>query len=108
MVLVGGVANSRVLAAALASVLQREVRVPRDPAHVPALGAAALAAAAIAAAVSEGEGGGGGEVDGAAEAECFAPDPALRAVYDDAYERWCTVHPALSETFARAARAPGK
>ena len=108
LVLVGGVANSRVLAAALASVLQREVRVPRDPAHVPALGAAALAAAAIAAAVSEGEGGGGGEVEGAAEAECFAPDPRLRAVYDDAYERWCTVHPALSETFARAARAPAK
>ena len=108
LVLVGGVANSRVLAAALASVLQREVRVPRDPAHIPALGAAALAAAAIAAAVSEGEGGGGGEVEGAAEAECFAPDPRLRAVYDDAYERWRGVHPALSETFARAARAPAK
>ena len=66
------------------------------PAHVPALGAAALAAAAIAAAVSEGEGGGGGEVEGAAEAECFAPDPSLRAVYDDAYERWCTVQSSVA------------
>ena len=110
LVLVGGVANSNVLATTLAAVLQREVCVSHAPSHVPALGAAAIALAALA------EEGHGGAARGDASGKSYSappsaptpsrpafasyhPNPNLERAYDAAYERFCTLHPSLSGTF---------
>ena len=106
LTLVGGVASSPTLAASLASILQREVRVAHAPSHVPALGAAALAAAALASVdAANGSGdraAGAAHADGEACAAVHKPNPNLRAVYDDAYRRFCMLHPSLRDTFAAA------
>ncbi len=108
LVLVGGVANSRVAAEMLADVLQREVRVPRAPSHVPGLGAASLAVLAAlkadgaAAKAADDAPSAAPEASGASvEPErTFQPNDSLRAVYDAAFERWSNLYPSLKTTFA--------
>lgn len=100
--LVGGVANSHVLATALASVLNREVRVVAAPSHVPALGAAALAVAAAGHTVSATEEKVGAQLRGAAQYSSFHPNPNQLSTYSAAYKRFCGLHPSLQETFSGA------
>ena len=101
LVLVGGVARSRVLPQLLADILQRRVHVPSAPEHAPALGAAALAAATL------GRGGAhAGALPPPPPERVFAPHAALAATYDHGYECFCRVHPALRETFAQLAEPP--
>ena len=101
LVLVGGVARSRVLPQLLSDILQRRVHVPSAPEHAPALGAAALAAATL------GRGGAhAGALPPPPPERVFAPDAALAAAYDHGFECFCRVHPALSETFAQLAKPP--
>lgn len=113
LVLVGGVANSKVFVETLADVLQREIRVSPSPSHVPALGAAAIALAALAEAVDGEE----GAVDVAEPPpstsstssptfESYQPEPNLERTYDAAHKRFCTLHPSLSETFSRTSALP--
>ena len=102
LVLVGGVANSRVLAAASRR-CSSEVGAARPGAR-PGVGRRRArrrhrrrGERGRGRRRRRGRGGGGGGV------LCAGSGP--RAVYDDAYERWRGVHPALSETLARAARS---
>ena len=95
--LVGGVGNSAVLAQSLSDVLQLRVVVPGDAAHVPAIGAAALAMAAA---------GPPWEESLAATTDCqaaasklYSPTPEIKALYNSAYDRFCSLHPSLKDIF---------
>jgi sugar (pentulose or hexulose) kinase len=130
LILVGGCAASAVLGQALADVLQREVRpastrplcadlalrrltyqstplqvrVPNSPAHVAALGAAALAAATVAHASSAGERHGLRHPARPAEQKPerryhSRSTPSLRAAYEAGYQRFVALHPSLEGRF---------
>uniref|UniRef100_A0A7S2FP53 Carbohydrate kinase FGGY C-terminal domain-containing protein n=1 Tax=Haptolina brevifila TaxID=156173 RepID=A0A7S2FP53_9EUKA len=126
--LVGGCAQNEALAQTVADVLQRTVLVPQTAAHVPALGAAALAAAALSEAEAERANAplkptetmtdrpgvtacencglrceqwalsGAQRVGGIRE---YTPRSEMKALMDDAYERYCALHPSLRDVFVR-------
>jgi xylulokinase len=107
LVLVGGVASSKVLATTLAAVLQREIRVSNSPSHVPALGAAAIALAALAEQDHPGTAAGTAPTPPTSSPtfESYQPNANLERAYNAAYKRFCTLHPSLSETFSAHRRA---
>ena len=110
-VLVGGVAASTLLPQLLANIIQRPIHVPRHPADVAALGAAAIGAAHLERASPEGaHSATHGDTPPLAGHLRFTPDPALASAYATAYATFCGLHPALRGTFKSLAslRAGGR
>jgi xylulokinase len=96
---IGGGANSALWCQTLADILDREIHQIAEPVLANAHGAALLAAVAL------------GELtwdqipDAVTVAAVYRPDPANRAVYDEAYEAYREAYRRVRPFYARRARS---